>query len=80
MRNYYLKQLTDVVMIDPRILAAERLGGADYDGDMFVLFPIRLLMNASAVIIQTPTLATAVIYRCLLSHLLNRRFVKLMTV
>ena len=34
MRNYYLKQLTDVVMIDPRILAAERLGGADYDGDM----------------------------------------------
>lgn len=34
MRNYYLKHLTDVVMIDPRILAAERLGGADYDGDM----------------------------------------------
>lgn len=34
MRNYYLKQLTDVVMIDPCILAAERLGGADYDGDM----------------------------------------------
>ncbi len=34
MRNFFLKQLTDVVMIDPRILAAERLGGADYDGDM----------------------------------------------
>lgn len=34
MRNYFLKHLTDVVMIDPRILAAERLGGADYDGDM----------------------------------------------
>ena len=34
MRNFFLKHLTDVVMIDPRILAAERLGGADYDGDM----------------------------------------------
>lgn len=34
MRDFYLKHLTDVVMIDPRILAAERLGGADYDGDM----------------------------------------------
>ena len=34
MRNYYLKHLTDVVMVDSNILAAERLGGADYDGDM----------------------------------------------
>ena len=34
MRNYYLGQLTDIVMMEPKILAAERLGGADYDGDM----------------------------------------------
>ena len=34
LRSLYLHHLTDVVMIDPCILAAERLGGADYDGDM----------------------------------------------
>ena len=34
MRNYYLARLTDIVMMEPKILAAERLGGADYDGDM----------------------------------------------
>ena len=34
MRHYYLGHLTDVVMVDSNILAAERLGGADYDGDM----------------------------------------------
>ena len=34
MRKYYLGHLTDVVMVDANILAAERLGGADYDGDM----------------------------------------------
>ena len=34
MRHYYFHQLTDVVMVDSNILAAERLGGADYDGDM----------------------------------------------
>lgn len=34
MRQRYLGQLTDVIMIDSHILAAERLGGADYDGDM----------------------------------------------
>ena len=34
MRKYYLSQLTDVVMIDPENLAAQRLGGADFDGDM----------------------------------------------
>ena len=34
LRRRYLSHLTDVVMIDAFILAAERLGGADYDGDM----------------------------------------------
>lgn len=34
MRRYYLSHLTDVVMVDFSGLAAERLGGADYDGDM----------------------------------------------
>lgn len=34
MRKYYLGHLTDVIMINSHILAAERLGGADYDGDM----------------------------------------------
>ena len=34
MRNYYFGHLTDVLMIDNQVLAAERLGGADYDGDM----------------------------------------------
>ena len=34
MRHYYLGHLTDVVMVDSNMLAAERLGGADYDGDM----------------------------------------------
>ena len=34
MRKYYLGHLTDVVMVDANMLAAERLGGADYDGDM----------------------------------------------
>lgn len=33
-RSYYLGHLTDVVMVDPRSAIAERLGGADYDGDM----------------------------------------------
>ena len=34
MRKHYLGHLTDVVMVDADMLAAERLGGADYDGDM----------------------------------------------
>lgn len=34
MRRYYFGHLTDVVMVDSNMLAAERLGGADYDGDM----------------------------------------------
>lgn len=34
MRKFYLGHLTDVLMVDNRVLAAERLGGADYDGDM----------------------------------------------
>lgn len=34
MRPYYFGHLTDVVMVDSNMLAAERLGGADYDGDM----------------------------------------------
>lgn len=34
MREHYFGHLTDVVMVDNRVLAAERLGGADYDGDM----------------------------------------------
>lgn len=34
MRKYYLGHLSDVIMVDTHIMAAERLGGADYDGDM----------------------------------------------
>lgn len=34
MRKHYLGHLHDVVMVDSEMLAAERLGGADYDGDM----------------------------------------------
>ena len=34
MREYYLGHLSDVVMVDSEMFAAERLGGADYDGDM----------------------------------------------
>lgn len=34
MREHYFGHLTDVIMVDNRVLAAERLGGADYDGDM----------------------------------------------
>lgn len=34
MRKYYLKQLDETVMINWDTLTAERLGGADFDGDM----------------------------------------------
>ena len=34
MRRFYFHQLTDIVMVESNMLAAERLGGADYDGDM----------------------------------------------
>lgn len=34
MRDHYFGHLTDVIMVDSAVLAAERLGGADYDGDM----------------------------------------------
>ena len=33
-RDHFLGHLTDVVMVDAKMLAAERLGGADYDGDL----------------------------------------------
>lgn len=33
MWDWYLHRLTSVVMVDSRMLAAERLGGADFDGD-----------------------------------------------
>lgn len=34
LRDRYFGHLTDVVMVDAGMLAAERLGGADYDGDL----------------------------------------------
>ena len=34
LRDQYFGHLTDVVMVDAKMLAAERLGGADYDGDL----------------------------------------------
>ena len=34
LRDEYFGHLTDVVMVDAGMLAAERLGGADYDGDL----------------------------------------------
>ncbi len=33
-RDHFFGHLTDVVMVDAKMLAAERLGGADYDGDL----------------------------------------------
>ena len=33
-RHTFFHHLTDLVMVDSTMLAAERLGGADYDGDM----------------------------------------------
>lgn len=33
-RDRYFSHLTDIVMVEASTLAAERLGGADYDGDM----------------------------------------------
>ena len=43
MRNHYLSKLTDVVMVDPESLAAQRLGGADFDGDMIKTIADNLL-------------------------------------
>ena len=34
MRDYYYRNLTDVVFVSDLMLSAARLGGADYDGDM----------------------------------------------
>ncbi len=34
MRKHYLGHLSDVIMVDSSMYAADRLGGADYDGDM----------------------------------------------
>lgn len=34
MRKYYFGHLHGILMVDASMLAAERLGGADYDGDM----------------------------------------------
>ncbi len=43
MRKYYLGHLKGVVMVDAEMLAAERLGGADYDGDMIKIIADPLL-------------------------------------
>lgn len=34
MRKHYFEHLTDVVIVDSHMLATERPGGADFDGDM----------------------------------------------
>lgn len=34
MRQYYFGHLSDVIMVSSKTLTAERLGGADFDGDM----------------------------------------------
>lgn len=46
MRKYYLGHLTDVIMVDSHMLAAERLGGADYDGDMVKTISDPILVKA----------------------------------
>ena len=43
MRKDSLSQLTDVVMVDPESLAAQRLGGTDFDGDMIKTIADNLL-------------------------------------
>ena len=45
MRKHYLGHLTDVVMVDSHTLTAERLGGADFDGDMIKTIS-DLILNA----------------------------------
>ena len=45
MRKHYLGHLTDVVMVDTHMLAAERLGGTDYDGDMIKTVADPILNN-----------------------------------
>ncbi len=46
LRDFYFGHLTDVVMVDARMLAAERLGGADYDGDLVRIISDPLLNAA----------------------------------
>ncbi len=45
-REEYFSHLTGVVMINPRSLAAERLGGADYDGDTVLVVNDNIIVNA----------------------------------
>lgn len=45
MRKHYLGHLTDVAMVDSHTLTAERLGGADFDGDMIKTIS-DLILNA----------------------------------
>ena len=54
LRNHYLGHLTDVVMVDAYMLASERLGGADYDGDMIktIAEPYRLCPASTVRLVQ----------------------------
>ena len=44
-REIYLGHLTGVVMVNPRSLTSERLGGADYDGDTVVIVTEKLILD-----------------------------------
>ena len=44
-REKYFGHLTGVVMINPRSLASERLGGADYDGDTVVIVTEKVILD-----------------------------------
>lgn len=45
-REEYFGHLTGVVMINPRSLAADRLGGADYDGDTVLIVNDNTIVNS----------------------------------
>ena len=45
-REEYFGHLTGVVMINPRSLASDRLGGADYDGDTVLVVNDNTIVNA----------------------------------
>ena len=44
-REKYFSHLTGVVMINPRSLAAERMGGADYDGDTVLIIRDKMIVQ-----------------------------------
>ena len=53
LRREYLGHLSDVVMVSAASLAADRLGGADYDGDLIRTITDPIVTNASCATTNT---------------------------